>query len=200
VTRRRRATEPSLGALKAYLQQLAPIDDAEIARFASAHAAEVDYARGAFFTSPGDTHDRVGFVAAGLFRVYYTGADGTYHIRNFCPERTPIGSYATILSGQPAHVSIQAVEDSTVVEFSYQFLREEFDRSASWERLGRRIAEEHYLSRERREEVLLTLDAEGRLAEFEEEFGGLADRLTRADVASYIGVRPETLSRLSRRR
>ena len=103
------------------------------------------------------------------------------------------------VKGESPVLDIEALEDSTVLEISHQIIRAELDRSRAWERIARRIAEEYYISRERREEVLLTLDAGGRLAEFEEELGHIAHRLTQADIASYIGVRPETLSRLMRR-
>lgn len=184
-----------MSGLRAYLAQLAPMPEAELADFAAAFTAK-PYGRGEFFTRVGDTHDRVGFVARGLFRVYYAGADGEYHIRNFCFEGKPLGSYATILAGRPAHVSIEALEDSVVLQFPYSALAGRYSRGPSWERLGRRVAEEHYISRERREYSLLAFDAAGRIARFQEDFPGLEARLTRADIASYVGVRPETLSRV----
>ena len=196
---RRRPTLKSFAPLQSYLAGLAELDDPEIFGLLERHAEEASYPRGDFFTRVGDTHDRLGFVIEGLFRVYYTGTDGTHYIRNFCHEGRPIGSYATILSDRPAHVDIEALEDSTVLEISYAIIHAELDRSRAWERIARRIAEQHYISRERREEVLLTLDASGRFAEFEEELGHIAHRLTQADIASYIGVRPETLSRLMKR-
>jgi CRP-like cAMP-binding protein len=188
------------GRLRAWLQSLSRLPEPEVARFLAQHVTAAKYAKGSFFTRSGDASDRVGFVAAGLFRVYYTGPGGTYHVRNFCPEGTPIGSYATVLVKEPAHVDIEALEESVVLQFPYQALAQHFEVSAAWERLGRRIAELHYISRERREHTLLTLDAGGRLREFENLFGALAARLTASDIASYIGVRRETLSRLRRGR
>jgi CRP-like cAMP-binding protein len=186
-------------ALRAYLLQLGPLLNAQVDAFLS-RVSEARYAKGSFFTRSGDTHDRLGFVVRGLFRVYYTGSDGTMHVRNFCHEGMPIGSYATVLQAQPAHVDIEALEDSQVLQFSYGDFMKRVDGDLAWERVARRLGEQHYVSRERREQVLLTLDAAGRLAAFEQEFGAISHRLTASDIASYIGVRRETLSRLRTRR
>ncbi|MBK7860670.1 MAG: Crp/Fnr family transcriptional regulator [Archangiaceae bacterium] len=186
--------------LRTWLQSLSLVPDAEFARFASKHITAAQYEKGSFFTRSGDATDRVGYVVRGLFRVYYTGPDGSFHVRNFCPEGSPLGSYVTVLAEQPAHVDIEALEDSLVLQFPYRALAAELQTSAAWERLGRRIAEQHYVSRERREWTLLTQNAAGRLRQFERDFGGLAHRLSQTDIASYIGVRRETLSRLKRKR
>lgn len=182
-----------------HLYTLAQIPDSEAERFLNDFEV-TNYPRGSFFTRDGDTHDRVGFVILGVFRVYYTSSDGEMHIRNFCKEGMPLGSYATILQKQPAHVAIEALEDSIVAQFSYQALKSRFDRHAAWERLGRRIAEEHYISRERREYQLLAFDATARYEKFLEDFPGLEARITQANIASYVGVKPETLSRISKKR
>lgn len=189
---------PAKELLRGYLLQLGEIPEPEVDAFL-AKISETPYAKGSFFTRAGESHDRIGFVARGLFRVYYTGADGTHHIRNFCPEGTPIGSYATVLQCAPAHVDIEALEDSLVLQFSYRDFQERMHEKPAWERIARRVAELHYVSRERREFDLLTRDAEGRFARFREEFGHIEARLTSTDIASYIGVRRETLSRLKRR-
>jgi CRP-like cAMP-binding protein len=190
----------ALAAFRTYLLGLAPLPRADVDAFLTDEVTAAPYAKGTFFTRVGDTHDRLGFVARGLFRVYYTATDGTYHVRNFCAEGRPIGSYATVLQRLPAHVDIEALEDALVLQFRYAALAKRLETNAAWERAGRRIAEAHYVSRERREHTLLTMDAAGRLAQFEGELGHLEHRLTAADVASYIGVRRETLSRLKRRR
>jgi CRP-like cAMP-binding protein len=184
------------GRVLAYLASLSPIPEDELRAFVAEKLSAVDYPAGHFFVRAGDLTARIGFVERGLFRVYYTGQGGRRHVRNFCAEGAPIGAYGAILAGQPANVSIEALEDARVLELPYRAMAAQFATSALWERCGRRIAEAHYQSRERREHALLMLDAQGRLSRFHADFPGLAARLPRSDVASYIGVRPETLSRL----
>ncbi len=187
-----------LEQVQAFLAKRAPVPADELSEFVRAHMRLETYRPRQCFTREGDTDGRLGFVVSGLFRVYYVGPAGAQHVRNFCPEGTPIGAYGTVIAGQPLSVFIEALEASQVLEFPYGALVAQLERSAAWERLGRRIAEEHYISRERREHALLTLDARARLQRFREDFPTLGARLRRSDVASYIGVRPETLSRLFR--
>jgi CRP-like cAMP-binding protein len=185
--------------LRAYLLQLGEVPEPEVDAFFT-KIYEATYRKGSFFTRVGEAHDRIGFVVRGLFRSYYTGADGTHHIRNFCPEGTPIGSYATVLHCTPAHVDIEALEESVVLQFSYRDFQQRMQAHPAWDRIARRVAELHYVSREKREFDLLTRDAEGRFDRFLEEFGHIEGRLTSTDIASFIRVRRETLSRLKRRR
>jgi CRP-like cAMP-binding protein len=192
-------SDPSLDAIRAYVSSFASIPDDELAAFAST-VGVASFAPGELFTRIGDTHDRVGIVLRGVFRVYYLSPDGDLFIRNFCKEGMPIGSYATILTAKPAHVNIEALEPSTVAQFRYAELARRFDRHPAWERVGRRIAEEHYIARERREYHLLAFDAATRYEHFLRDFPGLDQRITQANVASYVGVAPETLSRLIRKR
>lgn len=191
--------DPALAAIESYVDRFATIPDDELASFLSTIRI-VRFAPGEMFTRVGETHDRVGVVLSGVFRVYYVSSDGDLFIRNFCKEGMPVGSYATILTGQPAHVNIEALEPSSVAQFRYAELARRFDRHPAWERVGRRIAEEHYIARERREYHLLAFDAATRYDHFLRDFPGLDQRITQANIASYVGVTPETLSRLLRKR
>ena len=181
--------------LRNYFDQLVTLPPNEIAEFA-AGLRESQYSKGEMFTRIGEGSDRIGFVKSGLFKVYYSTPDGRAVIRNFCYEGKPIGSYGTILTGKPAHVNIEAIEDSTVLKTTYAHFEEFFTKSAAWEKLGRKVAEAHYISRERREFQLLSLNANDRYTAFRKDFPGLEARVTQVDIASYIGVDPATLSRL----
>ncbi|MCB0411451.1 MAG: Crp/Fnr family transcriptional regulator [Bdellovibrionales bacterium] len=183
---------------KKFIQKLTDVPEQQLEAFLD----EIElkkYESKSYFTKIGDAHDHVGLVIRGVFRVYYLSPDGEIHIRNFCNEGKLLGSYGTILTKQPAHVTIEALEDSLVLQFSFSAISRQYGKHSGWERLGRRVAEDHYISRERREYYLLSLDAASRLACFRNDFPGLENRITKANVASYIGVKPETLSRLLKR-
>lgn len=188
-----------LNHAKHFILGLSPLPEEEFRDFAKSIETKI-YAPEEFFTKIEDTHDRVGFVVQGVFRVYYISPEGDYHVRNFCIEGMPIGSYATILTHQPAHVNIEALEKSVVLQFSYSELSKRFSKHPGWEHLGRRLAESHYISRERREYTFLACDASERYERFLQEFPGLDARISQSNIASYIGVTPETLSRIIKKR
>ncbi|NRA65962.1 MAG: Crp/Fnr family transcriptional regulator [Pseudobacteriovorax sp.] len=188
-----------LEGLKAYFNSLSPLSSGEFASFSSGLRLS-RFKKHETFTTVGDIHDRVGFVAEGVFKVYYSTSEGRSIIRNFCIEGSPIGSFATILTKQPAHVTIEALEDSIIFETSFEHLASYFERGIAWQKLGRRIAELHYISREKREFQLLSLDASERYEAFKIDFPGLEDRVNQSDIASFLGVDPATLSRIRRKK
>src|SRR5258708_1921455 len=77
------------------------------------------YGRGEVFVRAGDQDDRMAIVIGGLFRAYYLTDDGKLYIRKFYRERDVMGSFATALAEEPAHVSIDALADSRVVQLRY---------------------------------------------------------------------------------
>ena len=178
------------------LQELAPIDRSSFSHFVK-NVKSTSYQKGQFFTRNHENTDSVGFVQSGVFSVFYLTSEQKEVVRNFCHEGRFLGSLGTILSGQPSHVSIQALEDSVVFETSFTWLQRFFDQyGADWERLGRKIAENHYISREKREYQMMCLDAKARYQIFREEFPSLESRINQYLIASYIGVAPATLSRM----
>ena len=181
--------------LQKYFMQLAQVSENDFEYFVDL-IEERRYLKGDFFCEPEQKDDLVGFVISGIFRVYYLNQEGEVFIRNFCMEGSPIGSYATILTSDPSHVCIEALENSSVVTINYSNFSSLFEKKGCWERLGRKIAELHYISRERREYQLLTMNATKRYEAFLKDFPGLEARITQSNMASYIGVNPVTLSRI----
>lgn len=181
--------------IKTFCQSFADLPEEEILPFINEVSA-VTLKTGEFFTKEGDAGDRLGFLISGLFRVYYKSPSGKIHIRNFISEDQLLGSYSTILAQKPAHVYIEALEPSIVAEFYHKDIVKRLNTHLGWERLTRLAAQRYYLSRERREYCLLTMDARERYQEFLREFPGLENRVTQANIASYINVTPETLSRI----
>lgn len=182
-----------------YFRTLSPIPDAELEHFASQVLVH-EFTKGQTFAQIGDKTSCVGYVLSGGFQVAYITDQGGLSIRNFCQAGTVIGSYATIIEHQPVHVEIKAFEPSRAAVVDFSAMQDAFNRHISWERLGRKIAEQHYIRREVREYQLLTKTAEERYKLFTREFPGLTERITQAAIASYIGVTPVALSRILNRR
>lgn len=182
-----------------FLRTFSPIPAAELEHFASQVTVHT-FTKGQTFANIGDRTGYVGYVFTGGFQVAYITDQGDLKIRNFCQAGSVIGSYATIIAKQPVHVEIKAFEGSSAAVIDFSVMQDAFDRHATWERFGRKIAEQHYLSREVREYQFMTKTAEERYKLFTREFPGLSERITQATIASYIGVTPVALSRILNRK
>lgn len=148
------------------------------------------------FQRPDELPRELGFVVEGLFRIYYQDRDGNEFIRAFAFEGQPIADYASYLEQAPSNVCIQAIEDSTIFSMTFVDYFSLFNRHPIWDRIGRKIVERFYLVRERREAEMLMLSAAERYQRFRLNFPGLSGRLSNVHIASYLGMAPETLSRL----
>lgn len=140
------------------------------------------------------------FVAQGLFKAFFISDEGVTWIRSFSCEGQHVGPFGSMLLGQPSSVTIEAIEDSVVVSIKHANMLKLYERGAKWERFGRLIAEEHYKWWEYREHQLMVPDAAGRLQSAMVTLSGIIDRITQRDLAQYLRITPEALSRIKKTR
>jgi CRP-like cAMP-binding protein len=152
--------------------------------------------KGELFIKPGDASGRFGLVRSGLLRFYYVGADGSDATKAFRGPGEFAAAYAEMLMGAPSRTHIEALEDSELLVADYARIKGLYRRHAGWQELGRLIAENFYINKERREFELLQLSARERYALFDQEYPGLAKRIPQYHVASYLGITPVALSRI----
>jgi CRP-like cAMP-binding protein len=181
-----------------------------IARFASPPAEQVrDFAaeartslvaRGDFLVELGETTHPLFFVHSGIIRYMLvlpeSGDDVT---KDFTFGPTFAVSFGSAVSGQPARVAIAAVTDCVVSIWPFRRLTALYDADAEWQKLGRKLAEWLYVRKEDREIAFLTRTPEERYAEFMLTFPAKMAQVPQRHLASYLGITPESLSRLKAR-
>jgi CRP-like cAMP-binding protein len=183
---------------RASLQHLAPIPDAEW-RFARTLLRPTRLAKGEHLTRQGEVATEFGWIHRGLVRKYYVDAGGRERVRGFAAEGQIAGAYASLLTRAPATLSVQAAEPTELLVMDAAQLDALYARHVCWQQVGRRIAEQLFVERERREHQLLTLSATERYEAFLREHPQLAKRVPRHQVAAYLGITPVSLSRLAAR-
>lgn len=151
--------------------------------------------KGDHFLLQGEVCRHIGFVASGFMRLYYlsNGQDITKSI-NF--ENTFCGSYASFISGEEARFNVVAMEPSTLVSFHRNDLFALYDRYPNWQKMGRMSIERTFVNIERREASLLLDSPEQRYLHILEQDPILLQRVPLKHLASYLGITPETLSRV----
>lgn len=155
--------------------------------------------RGGHLLRAGSICGEVAFVAGGLFRTYVTAGAGEVNC-DLRREGEFVTDYVSFLTGRPSDFSIAAVEDATVLTLSRPAMERLYAALPEGERLGRRIAEELFVGSVARTVSLLLRTPGQRYEALASSRPELLQRVPQYQLASYLGVAPETLSRLRARR
>jgi CRP-like cAMP-binding protein len=154
------------------------------------------FERGAFLLEAGQRVELCFFITSGLVREFYIDAEGDQATRRFLSEGELTGSLLDLLTARPAVTFIEALEpvDALVWKFAeFDALTREFP---AFQLLARRIAEDLYVRKAKREHEMLAMSAAQRHANWVADHASLDARVSRKDLASDLGITPEHLSRL----
>jgi CRP-like cAMP-binding protein len=185
----------SFDVLRAYLEARASISGDEFA-FMREHFIPTRLPAGEFLQRAGDVSRHAAFVASGCLRSYVIDADGKEHVVHFAPETWWLADTASLMTGNPSQYFVDAVEDSDLLLIdpsSHQLLVERVPGYAAAFRTG---LQRHAAAKDQRIVTALTTTARERYLEFIERYPSLAQRVPQWMVASYLGVSPETISRI----
>jgi CRP-like cAMP-binding protein len=141
-------------------------------------------------------HD-IHFVISGMFKVYYL-RDGVSVTSCFCKEGRFTTSYRSLISSQPSELNIQATEPAETVRIAYEDLKKLYSQDLFWQQIGRLITEQEYLVTECYTRLINDTSAKQRYLNVLENEPDLLQRVSLADLASYLQVTPETISRIRR--
>lgn len=162
----------------------------------SALLSKTYYENNKYFVKAGDIHRKAAFVQDGLFRLYYLDHRGKEYTKNFMQSGSLISPLNSLLRGQPSNLYIQALKESTLLEIDFDDWLKLVDSHICWQIAYRKILEQAYLEKEKRETDLLVYNAARRYANFLREFPDLVKYVKQHHIASFLGMSPETLSRI----
>ena len=136
------------------------------------------------------------FVLDGCLRGYTVDQQGFEHVLQFAPENWWIADMYSLLSQKPGQLNIDALEDTEVLLLPKSEQEKLYLENPKFERFFRIITENSLVSNRQRVIDGLSLSAEERYHGFCKRYPSLIERLPQKQVASYIGVTPEFLSKL----
>jgi CRP-like cAMP-binding protein len=149
-----------------------------------------------FLNQEGDITKGPAFVTKGILRNYSLDAHGLEHVIQFAPPGWWIGDMNSLIRQQPGILFCDALEDSEVLWWWKSDLDKLYNTVPKFERFFRILAENSISSYQSRLVGILSLPAIERYADFCRQYPSLIDRLPQKQVASYIGVTPEFLSKM----
>lgn len=182
--------------LKNFLIQFTDIPDHDIETLKSL-ADRQTFNKGDFFVRAGNRADQMGFLLNGVTRVYEI--KGGKEVTNYfnTTERNPVvTSFKSFLNGAVSTEYVEAIETVEMLVISKTDLERVFESSHAFERLGRKLAEYHYLKAMERIDSLQVASAGSRYESFLKMYPGLINRIPHHYIASWLGITPESLSRI----
>lgn len=182
--------------LRQWLDTLSPQTDDEWRRFSSI-VEPVTYDKNDFLIQAGQVEKYIYYVTEGMVRLFLND-NGKDISLDFIFGHNFASAYSSFLTGQPTQFTAQALTDVRALRFSRTNLLALYDQSHTAERIGRLIAEQAFLRKTSREVQFLTSSAKQRYEQLLEQNPVLVQTISVRHLASYLGIEPESLSRIRR--
>lgn len=154
--------------------------------------------KGEFLLRGGEVCDHVTFINNGHFRVYNIVNEEELTI-NFAFEGNYVTDYISFVSRRPSSDFILAMDDAEILQIKYNDLQATYEKSPVWQKFGRIMAEYILVFIAERNKALLFNTPEERYINLMKERPKVIERIPQQYIASYLGIKPESLSRIRKR-
>jgi len=192
-------SEASIEPLLSYFDRLIPLSKEEkelvIEKFHSRLFRKRQY-----LLQEGDVCTQFYFVVRGCLRMYKIDEKGDTHILQFAAENywiIDLGSFHTV---KPSALNIDALEDTVVLQISRDDLITLYTQAPKFDRIFRVLLENSFVRLQERLLQNISSTANERYQSFLEIYPHLINRLSQVQIASFLGISPEFLSRLRNKR
>jgi CRP-like cAMP-binding protein len=156
------------------------------------------FKKGEHLLSDGEICRYITFIESGLVR-YYINNDGTQQTHYFNKEGEFVCDYMSFLPQAPSNVNIQALEDTFVYRISAAGIQQFYREIANGEKFGRVAIEQVFVNVINQVVSLYTDTPDNRYLKFLSNYPGLVQRIPQYYIASYVGVKAPSLSRIRKR-
>lgn len=152
--------------------------------------------KGEFLLRIGEHCKHSFFVEKGLLRQFSIDNKGKEHIIQFAPENWFVTDRESVYFDQPSKYFIQAIEDSKVLLLEEHFIAALARQDQAFSDFNNRLLHNHIRHLQKRINLLLSATAEERYLDFINAYPDVLLRVPQTMVASYLGITPESLSRV----
>ena len=154
--------------------------------------------KGSFFLREGEINKHVGFINQGLVR-YFVYKDEEESTFEFTKEGDFIADYQSFNNQTISKQNIQAIEDCELLIINYIDAQEMFNSIKNGNLIGRKIIEHRFGVIVNSLLAIYMQSHEERYKNFLQQYSDLSQRIPQYHIASYVGVKPPSLSRIRRR-
>jgi CRP-like cAMP-binding protein len=149
-----------------------------------------------FLLQAGDICRFENFVIKGCLRSYYIDDEGLEHVVQFSVENWWTSDLSSFLTGKEANLSIEALEETEVLQIEKPLLEELYIKVPAFNRLFRVLLQNAFVAHQDRMIQRMSMDAAQRYLLFIKKYPNLEQRIPQHQIASYLDITPESLSRI----
>lgn len=151
-----------------------------------------------YLLQEGDICKALAFVEKGMLREYLVD-DAGEHIIQFAIEGWTIADLMSFLTAEPATFNIDAIEDSELVLIGKGAHEELLLREPKYETYMRLLMTNAYVALQKRLTSFISAPVEDQYTTFTRMYPDIVQRVPQHMIASYMGLTPETLSRVRKK-
>ena len=152
-----------------------------------------------YLLQEGDACKFIAFVEKGALREYSVDEKGNEHIIQFALEGWTISDLYSFLTNEPSTYNIDAIEDAELVLISKSSHEELLLKVSKYETYTRLQITGAYIAMQKRLTSIIGSSLEERYTNFNALYPNIVQRVPQHMIASYMGLQPETLSRIRRK-
>lgn len=178
-----------------YLLQFGNLNQQQI-NLIKSKATEIELHKNEYLSEAGKVPKQVGFVLEGIFRFCYYNNKGEEISDYFIDENHFVTDYQVFESNMAASEYTQAVTECRLLVFYKQDWEDLKNTIIGWDKIIVKIVQKCLLEKIDRRSPLVSEDATTRYLSFLQKFPQLANRIPLSYIASYLGITPQSLSRI----
>jgi len=154
------------------------------------------YRKRQYVLQEGDVCTHLNFVVRGCLRLYKIDDRGNTHILQFAAENYWVNDLGSFHGLKASQLNIDALEDTVTLQITRDDLVTLFTQAPKFDRIFRVLMENSYIRLQQRLLQNISSTAEDRYKSFIEIYPHLVNRLSQVQIAAFLGIAPESLSRL----
>jgi CRP-like cAMP-binding protein len=180
--------------LKAEIKSITDYSEEDILLFWDA-LEQTFIPKGEHFLEEGQICRHIGYLNSGLM-MYYKIADGIEIPADFATEAAWVTYLKSFTTGTSSDMYIKALEDCHLLTLSNTKMQELFIAQPKFMAMKSYYTERSFIRNTEHASNLATLDAKQRYYKFMSEYPELLNRIPQYYIAAYLGIKPQSLSRL----
>lgn len=149
-----------------------------------------------FLIQEGNISNEIAFIKSGILRLYYNNSSGEEITGCLAFDNEILSAYSSFISQAPSEETIQAVCDTEVSILTKESLDFLYNKDANWQKVGRLIAEMHYVELTKK---IISFQKDSAIVRYKHLVSTqphYIQAIPQYQLASFLGITPRHLSRL----